>query len=389
MKLYAQSGYGPGEKISEGISKGFIDGAIFSPKDSGFDTVTNHMKDVTDKGGKVFFDPQYYVSLYANSPDAKLGKLEDWNYFKTANKSQLEISANVDKAIENVYNIQKGLPVDAFIMPNIYISESFDSRVGVIAKNFIRQSVGNYRKSSNGKPIYATLAVCREALLDQSEFEEFVNDITVLDDPPDGFYLIIGARDTNIKSDIYHTDVIANWMYLNHSLKINGFKVINGYSDIISPFLGAVGADGGATGWHSNLRHFSIDRYVPKRSGGRQPIIRYLSQLLMNRVTCSEKDALREFVPEIENHLSMDSEYNPEPERSREVLQSWEAIKSMIDKYCADDLRDNIEKLKKATIDAENAYTNVSGLTLDSKSRDDHLAAFQEGITEFEKLVEL
>ena len=33
MKLFAQHGYGEGEKIVNGLSSSFIDGVIFSPRD--------------------------------------------------------------------------------------------------------------------------------------------------------------------------------------------------------------------------------------------------------------------------------------------------------------------------------------------------------------------
>ena len=104
-----------------------------------------------------------------------------------------------------------------------------------------------------------------------------MNDVTLLNSPPDGFYLLVGARSIEARTDLYHADVIANWMLLNYSLKINGYQIINGYSDLISPFLGAVGGDIGCTGWWSNLRIFSMDRFAPEATGGRLPVQRYLS----------------------------------------------------------------------------------------------------------------
>lgn len=67
----------------------------------------------------------------------------------------------------------------AVIAPNIYISRSFDSREAVIAKNFIRQARGVYQVLGDRRPLLVTLAVCREALLERGDFEEFLNDITM------------------------------------------------------------------------------------------------------------------------------------------------------------------------------------------------------------------
>src|SRR5205085_961965 len=104
-------------------------------------------------------------------------------------------------------------------------------------------------------------------------------------------------------SDIYNADVIAAWMLINHTLRVNGFDVINGCSDILTPFLAASGASAGAVGWWSNLRTFSLDRFAPAAGGGRLPIPRYLSVNLLNRITFTELDALRALVPGILNGL--------------------------------------------------------------------------------------
>lgn len=66
-------------------------------------------------------------------------------------------------------------------------------------------------------------------------------------------------------------------MFINHTLTVNGFEVINSYSDILTPFQGAAGGVAGALGWWSNLRTFSLDRFSPAAGGGRLPIQRDLS----------------------------------------------------------------------------------------------------------------
>ena len=117
--------------------------------------------------------------------------------------------------------------------------------------------------------------------MDKQELVEFINEITLLEDPPDGFYVLISARNTEARSDIYNADVIAAWMFINHTLAVNGFKVINGYSDLLTPFLGVAGGAAGALGWWSNLKVFSLDRFAPSAGGGRLPIQRYLSLALL------------------------------------------------------------------------------------------------------------
>ena len=173
------------------------------------------------------------------------------------------------------------------ISPNILITRSFDSIEAAIAKIFVRLAGDARKKLGSDRPLYATLAVSREALLDRTELFSFLEDITVLDTPPDGFYVLIAASNEDARADIFHADVIAGWLLINHSLSVNGYQVINGYSDLLTPFLGITGAAAGATGWWLNSRAFSLGRFLPA-GGGRLPTQRYLSKNLLNRITYIE-----------------------------------------------------------------------------------------------------
>jgi len=392
MKLFAQIGYGLGDKVTKGLSEGLIDGSIFSPKDLQQDTMKSRISEMRSiyPNAEILIDPQFYVSLFANSPTINIGNIPNWKSFRTFRKGELELSETVDRILKEYFDEVSALDVTSVIAPNIYISQSFDSREAVIAKNFVRQARKVYEKTGDDRPLFASLIICREALQDRREFEEFINDITMLDSPPDGFYLIIASRSSEAFSDIYHTDVVANWMMLNLSLSINGFQVINGYSDILTPFLGAAGGQAGATGWWSNLRMFSIERFFPS-AGGRLPIVRYLSKSVLNRITFSEKDAISPFVPGVINQLSHDSDYNPEPERSEEVLQSWEALKSLNEEIVSEDVTEGLGNCIQAVLRAKQAYNEIAsfGIMLDQKSRDEHILALSDGLRQFKERAEL
>ena len=392
MKLFAQIGHGLGDKVITGLLEGLIDGAIFSPKDLQQDTMANRIREIRRDypDADIYIDPQFYVSLFSNSPTINIGKIADWDCFRTFRKSELELSQTVDRVLEGYFEEVSALEVTGVISPNIYISQSFDSREAVIAKNFIRQAKRIYDKTHGDRPLFASLIICREALQDRREFEEFINDITLLDDPPDGFYLIIASRSSEAVSDIYHTDVVANWMMLNLSLSVNGFQVINGYSDILTPFLGAAGGIAGATGWWSNLRMFSMDRFFPS-TGGRLPIVRYLSKSLLNRITFSEKEAISRFVPKVINQFPHDDDYKPEPERQKEVLQSWEALKSLNEEIVAEDITESLTNCVQSLINAEQTYNEIAsfGIMLDQKSQDNHILPLSEGLRQFKERADL
>ncbi len=407
MKLYAQHGYGQGEKTQIGIGKGYIDGVIYSPRDIGLPKLQSHIAEVAklNLGAEQFFDPQYYAAYNVTNPESRLGYLassEEYQaYFRQRRRRELEQDPKIiTEDIKDCLSFQNGLQVAGLISPNILITRSFDSIEAAIAKSFIRRA-GKVRDRLSGKkrPLYATLAVSREALLDKRELFSFLEDITVLDDPPDGFYVLIAASSEDARADIFHADVIAGWLLINRSLSVNGYQVINGYSDLLTPFLGLAGATAGATGWWLNSRTFSLDRFLPA-SGGRLPTPRYLSKILLNRITHIELGQIIDLrtrfpmLPDVFNKLETDGLYPSnkgyEPQRADEVLQSWEAIKSLCEDLCRDDLNATLKLCQAAVRQAIKAYDTIkSKIRLDPKSNSDHLEAISEGLRLFLRQAEI
>lgn len=387
MKLYAQIGFGDGQKTASGLGRGLIDGAILGARD--VDPARIGAKIAEYRGARpdaeVLLDPQFYATFIAGSGAARIGHLGEWPYFAALRKSDLEIGDRAGEIIRDTFECIAAYDVSALIAPNIFVSRSFDSREGVIAKAFVRAAKGAATSVGDNRPVYATVAISREALLERVEFEEFLNDITMLKEPPDGIYLLVGGRGAEAKTDIYHADVIARWMLMNHSLSINGFAVVNGYSDILTPFLGAAGGTVGACGWYSNLRQFSLDRYQQTQSGGRQPIARYLSAKMLNRITFAEREALGAVVRDVDNGLPCDGYYDPDPDREQEVLQSWEALQALNGEMTRSDVSVNLAKCGQAVRVAEGVYANIAraGIGLDRKSSDLHLEPLKEGIAAF------
>jgi hypothetical protein len=401
MKFYSQNGFGEGTKVVEGLQHGYLDGAIISPKDIAPSQLEKRAEQYKEakKDAELFFDPQFYASIGMDADGIRLGHLfEDYNeYFSLRRRSSLERESAVAEVLEAALKYQMSMPfLDSIIAPNILISKSIDSVEALISKNFVRLAPEIYRKLGGKKPLLVTLAVSREAL-DKDDFLEFTNEITALDRPPAGFYLLLGARNTEDRSEIFNSKILAYWMYLNYSLAVvNGFTVINGFSDLASPALAAAGATGGATGWWSNLRTFSLSRFEPAMSGGRLPTPRYLSAKLFNRITFSELDQLRRIMPVIVNGLTSDQEYpegerGSEPYRNKEVLQSWDAIKSICTNLKSDETTESLDKLLLAIRDAEECYNKIQsiGMQLEPKSGSEHLEAIGESIKRFRSLAEL
>lgn len=398
MKLLAQHGFSDGDKILNGLKNDYIDGVIFSPKDIKKKNLEDKLSQIRNdnslKEKIILFDSQFYSLQFTNKPNFNFGNLETYNYAKHIyTKSDLEIEKNVEVAIRNTLSYQTKRSFDFIISPNINISKRFDSIDGSISKKFIRLSRNVYSKMKERRPLYATLSISSEALADHNSLFEFLNDLTILKDRPDGFYILISSRD--IANDIYNFKVIAGWLLLNYSLKINGFKIINGYSDLISPLLASVGADYGATGWFSNLRSFSIKRFFPDKTGGRQPIQRYLSKVLWNRITHIEFNNWKKRIPIIKNGLDTDKYFDldiitSEPDRKTEVLQHWETLSKMIDEYDNQDINKNLQNCETILKNAIKVYQTINlNFSPDQKSSGEHLESLLESIITFRKLAEL
>jgi hypothetical protein len=394
MKILIQHGSNAGDKVETALSENLADGVIFSPRDITFIALQAKLQAIKKNYPKAekYFDPQFYATFLAGDSDSRLGNLlsDGYNsYFRGYRRSQLESEKVVEEILRSSFEFQKQLEVDAIIAPNILVHRSFDSIYAFISKNFVRMTRTVFKELKINKPVYATIAISRDALCDKKELEEFIKDITALKDPPDGFYVLVASQSPESRLDIYNADVIAGWMRINHSLKLNGFKVLNGYSDILSPFLGAAGADAGATGWWSNLRTFSLSKFEASEGGGRLPNQRYLSNNLLNRITYFELDALREQVPKVLNGLSRDDDYDKDkgsmPERNVEVFQSWEALKAMASKISGKKRVDDIKTCLGLIDKASKTYDLITSkkIRLEPRSNGEHLASIQEAIKLF------
>lgn len=313
-------------------------------------------------------------------------------YFQLRRRRELEQESQIRQDLTSALKFQKELRVTGIIAPNIVIPRSFNSIEGLISKNFIRLCREEFGRVGDSRPLYATLAVSRDTLKNKQELFEFLDDITVMENPPDGFYVLVSMQSTEARSEIYNADVIAAWMFINHTLTLNGFQVINGFSDILAPFLGAAGGYAGATGWWSNLRNFSLNRFGEQPSGGRLPVPRYLSVNLLNRITFTELDQLRGILPEIlNNSVTTDALYaadrGSEPQRNQEVLQAWDAIKILISRLALADQEISLDMCNQAIATARALYDRIP-IQLDPKSSGDHLEALSEAVRLFTQLAE-
>jgi hypothetical protein len=397
MNVYAQHGHQPSDKITSGLQEKVVSGVIFSTRYADPQRMQERIADAhaARRDADVLVDPEFYATRQMGTPNCQLGYLEDWDYFKAQRRRDLVRSEVVERVLQNTFMAVSKLDVSAHIAPNIYISQSFDSMEAGISLNFIAGAKAAFQDKK--KPVYATLAVDRRALLNTTDFKAFLNDLTVLDNPPDGYYVMVGGGLINERTDLAHSEVvdanvISGWMLLNFILSQNGFRVINGYADILTPFLGVAGGHAGAAGWWSNLKVFSMGRYIkPEKAGGALPITRYLSKLLLNRVKVDELLAYSRVLPAVLNRLPHDKDYaGGTPTRTVEALQTWEALQSLNDDIIEKDVESSLKNLSEQVARAKAAYAQLQGRGISEGSEiiTEYLDQLSGAVDGFKKLAE-
>lgn len=400
MKIFAQHGHAPSDKLTRAVEERIINGVIISPRyltPGSAHTLVGELKNIHNEV-EIFVDSEFYATRYIGTPNAQLRYLEEWQYFLPTRQNEFLVGTEkTDSILRIAFQKHIEMGCTGLLAPNIYISNSFDSIEAAIAISFINRTKPIANEMGIKLPVYATLAVGRDAIVDQQSYLRFLNTITAINPSPDGIYILVGAGSTDervgtIRSEILSPDVIAGWMLLNYSLSLNGLSVINGFSDILTPFLGAVGAQVGATGWWTNLQVFSMGRYIKGTRGGQLPIIRYLSKKLINRITINEREAFVEVLPDILNNLSSDSFYiEREPSRTEETIQAWQAISSLNEEIISDSIEQNLTIIKNKILEAENMYNllQTHGFTDRYESNQEYLSALKNGIILFEQQAEL
>ena len=400
MKLYAQCGYGPGDKLDRALGEGLIHGAILCPRYMRPDRAKEECARLRTAfpQSDLLLDPEYYATGVIGSPNGQLGYLEEWPCFRSPRRTEFLVNATrVEEVVQETLRSQADVGVTIFIAPSVYIPRSLDSIDMALSLSFMqRAATAAVRRP--GRQVLATLAVHRDALLNRAALLGFSNGVTGMSEKPDGIYLLVGADSSGTTGglpspDLVQPEVLGAWMFLNLVFSINGMAVVNGSADLLAPFLGVAGGSAGATGWWSNLQTFSMDRYVRSPGIRRAPLTRYLSNRLLARVTIDEREAMVAVMPNIANGLPHDADYvRAQPERTQEICQTWEALQALTGSICqAGDIVGGMTRMKEALTHAETMWAHLRGhgVSRNPEAVDEYLGCLRGALDVFSELAEL
>ncbi|MBE7499230.1 MAG: hypothetical protein HS113_02755 [Verrucomicrobiales bacterium] len=400
MQILAQHGPKPGDRISAALADGLLDGVIYGARDIAPSRLLEKCREQADghPASLRLFDPQYYACLFASEPGVRLGALngdEAYPYFAGRRRRDLEQENRVVADLEACLAYQKTLPVTAFISPNIVVRRSLDSVEGTIAKDFLRHAGLTHAQLHDPRPVFATLALSIDALRDRIELQNFLQEVTELGNPPAGFYLLVEHPDHDIPPTLEEPDVLSRWMLINRVLSVSGYQVINGYADVLTPYLGAAGATAVASGWFNTLKVFSLKKFAPAAGIARQPVPRYTSAQLLKSIRHTELEQLRTEFPVVLNGGPMDAHYEEDegsrPSSTGEALQNWECLRRLDRLAMPADAGESLKRIGEALDRAEETYAQIgaSGLTLRERSNKEHIQYLREELSSFRELAEI
>jgi len=390
MNLLAQIGFQKTDKVQSALDAGAIDGYIMSPQYDKPEAANSFFENMAAAypSSQRLFDPMLYVLVVARHENLKCGKMQEYDYCPAPwpRRGELQAEDRIEDLVQQALAYQDTLEVTSLIAPNILVRNSVDSLWGGIARDFIRITGEVAWQRDDNKPILATLALDSNALAQRQEIDDLLNELTGSDLHVSGFYLLVSFPEGELKNTLT-PDVLANWLYLVHSLSENDFNVVVGYADFLSTFLAIAGAQAGATGWHETGRKFSISRFTPQRTGGQPPLPRYSSPTLLNRILLSELRA--ELEPDLISHPDMLADIRRARSADVQALQHWHAIRNTLRWFATGDTEARVENARRGLQRALRTYERLNSLVeLDPKSDGrEFVSTVIEGLGLFSRLL--
>lgn len=392
MTIYAQAGYAKSDRIIRGLRDGSINGVIWSPKDEFPDSMHADIRiyKADFPQSIMLFDPQFYTTKLAGVKDRIL---QHYPYWRTLARSDFNNPANLRIYVQETLDYQLTLNVDRLLSPSIEI-DSFGSPDCNISLSLANESVRYYNALRETHldlpPLLISLIISEACLSAPSNFHSFLNDISIIQAA--GFYIIV-HRDGPYYKAAFEPNALENLIYLVYVLaEINSYEVICGYSDFVGALLCSVGAKVIGTGWFSNLKQFTTDRFLPS-SQKRPARRRYSSQPLINSIFLDEMDTINN-AGQLSSVLSgttydavFTSVANPSNapwDLDASTLHHWLVLGRLVSSVTGGSVQTNLNNCTAIIANAQNIYNNLSRvMPFNVYTGDHHLQQWQTAISNF------
>jgi len=275
-----QIGHNGHKLASDNVEKGFADGAILRPADYTKSKNENIADELDQEDGLVFFDPQFYI------PRADRDKMETYQYFNAFggqdfDTSEVQNDEESEELCKELIDLQDEMDVDAYITPARKLDTFSQPKIDFwldLSEKFIQVA----REEGRDIPILASLPVDSTPLVDASERDKLLNEVTKLD--VDGFYVSVEFG-TEERYPLNGTANVYAYLHLLTMLERNRYEVLVGHTHHIAHLFLGLGINAFATGHYKNLRSFDVRRWAPEDDqGGGKHVVNYYSDPLLNDV---------------------------------------------------------------------------------------------------------
>lgn len=388
MSLYAQIGYGKGQKVEKGIIDKSISGIILSPKDETpqrmKDFIMNISKDSPNV--EILFDPQFYVGAFTG--EVSEGKLEQYPYYTPGlTRSNLSIPKNIKLYASNTIEFQRELNLKKLVSPTIFFDD-FSSKESQIAVSIAYESID---LTDSPKELIVNLCINENAFRSYEKMNEFLDIISLLD--VRGFYIIVDRSNPTPKNSHIESTILTNLMTFCYSLsKLNEYEVILGYTDMLGVPLMTTGITAIASGWHNRLKMFTASSYQVS-TGGRRPRKRYTSESLMNSILINpELSAIYSTgkITDVLSNTKYDSLLIPNYNDTgwsdeASCLHNWFVLNKLItDVKNESNLTMRLDLVIEKILKANHLYRTLgSRIPFDNKSNNSHLNIWLTALNEY------
>ncbi len=393
-ELLIQHGPAKGQKIDKAFQNNIVEGTVFSPREEIIESIKQYCNNsIHLNQNNTFIDPQFYYSTFGSELLKLLNEQfeypvevtrKDWRkrderlfkYFDNYSAKVKEISNNI---------ITPGFCIDA-------IDWKFDYTIDFY--NYFRD---NYEFEN----YYMSLMIASEIFHSKNDLEDILEDISDNVDKKDGIYLIIKYPLTQIKNyESMDPETLSNILYFIYSLKMDGFKVIMGYSFLNSILFAMLDCDAVSTGWFNNLRKFeqskfeSVDSFgIRKKRYVSIPTLTYMTLELINE--CKEIDITKLYSNTQWDVVALEDQDNVSFVDLEQ--QYWEALHNIIIEINQKEtILEKIEYMKQCIEKSRNIYEEILSATSDKKEVQNrvrlefkHIDDWQFAIELFEKKVAL
>ena len=390
MNLYAQHGWGKGDKLRLGIQQRHISGVILSPHDETPEALAAiaHEAAQSQQAPDVMMDPQVYVSLIQ---DANVGRLPQYPYYHSGlSIRDFTTPRNVQLFVREAIDFQRQLEVTHIISPTI-IQDGFTDRSSQIALSLAQESVDYWDGiAGDRRPLLLSLVFSENSLSSPHQVADFLNTITLFE--ADGFYLVVDRNDA-IYSQDFQSGRLTEFLKVIFSLARARFHIVCGYSDFVGLVYAAAGAHTCATGWSQRLRRFNSARFVPT-GWGRPPRDRYSSSPLLNSIFMTELDACQDAgrLNAVLSNTAYDRPFDGRTYPSgvswspqTGALHHWAAISSLAAELTAGTTRERVQKLSQRITQAQTIYLDLArrGVTFEPPNGPNHLTSWGNALAAF------